>query len=433
MQEIERHKIGLIDMVVCNLYPFETVIQKKNISLEEALLNIDIGGPAMLRSAAKNFKSVAVICNLKRYEEILKELTTNNGLLSDAVLFTLAVDVFQYTAGYDGIISHFLNKRLRSEDFSQFPREVNLRFTKVQDLRYGENPHQRAAFYRDSEEERGLAQFKKLHGKELSFNNFLDLNAACECLKDFDKPAAAIIKHNNPTGLAVDDSLAKAYGDALRCDSLSAFGGIIGLNRAVDGATAKKISESGFMECVVAPGFSPEALECLTKKKNLRLIELDFKYLQNAGLDFKKVQGGVLLQERDEYQLTPDHLKVVTRKKPTKSQLHSMSFGWQVVKNIKSNAVILVKGTRAVGIGCGQTSRVDALRSAIFKAGPEAKGSVLISDAFLPMIDNIQLAAKAGITAVIQTGGSIADEEIIKAADKAGIAMVFTGVRHFRH
>jgi len=441
MDQVNKHKIGLIDMVVVNLYPFASVTKNKNVPLEEAIENIDIGGPSLLRSAAKNFRNVAVISNPSRYEEVLNELETNNGLLSDSVLFKLAVEAFKHTAHYDGLISDFLDQRLKKEDLAQLdskridrlPQEVDLKFIKMQDLRYGENPHQKAAFYRDASQANGLARIKQLHGKELSFNNILDLNAAIDMIKDFSGPAAVIVKHNNPTGVSENKRLSKAFAEALSCDPISAFGGIIGLNKKVDEATAERIARSGFMECVIAPSFGPQALKSLSRKKNLRLIEFDFLSLPKKEFDFKNVHGGLLLQERDERDLDSREWKVVTKKKPTKAQMGAMRFGWRVIKNIKSNAVIFVKGKKTVGIGCGQTSRVESVRIAIGQSGKKAQGSILVSDAFLPKTDNVQLAAKAGIAAIIQTGGSIADDDVIKAADKYKIAMVMTGVRHFKH
>ena len=433
MDQIKAHGIGLIDMVVVNLYPFESVTKKSSVSLDEAIENIDIGGPSMLRSAAKNFKSVAVICNPDRYEDILKELDINNGLLSDMVLFKLATEAFGHTARYDSIISDFLNKRLTGDGLRVMPKDVSFKFSKVQDLRYGENPHQEAAFYSLFNERFGLTNLQQRHGKELSFNNILDLNAAIDCVKDLDGPGAVIIKHNNPTGIAQDKLLDAAYKQALSCDPISAFGGIIGLNRKVDLKTAQAISKSGFMECVIAPGFASDAFKELAKKKNLRLIELNFKSLKEEKYDWKKVYGGLLLQQKDMLKPAVAEWKTVTKKKPTAAEKRSMIFGWQIIKNIKSNAIILVKGTKTVGIGCGQTSRVESVKIAIAKAGKDARGSVLISDAFLPMTDNVQLAAKAGVKSIIQTGGSIADKDVIAAADKAKLAMVVTGVRHFKH
>ncbi|MDP8266991.1 MAG: bifunctional phosphoribosylaminoimidazolecarboxamide formyltransferase/IMP cyclohydrolase [Candidatus Aceula meridiana] len=433
MQQIADHNIGLIDLVIINLYPFEKVIQKKNVTLEEAIENIDIGGPSMLRSAAKNFKHVAVVCNPERYKNILEELDANSGILPDRLLVNLAVEAFEHTARYDGIIYTFLNNRLKNADFSSLPRDLVMRFSKVADLRYGENPHQSAAFYRESESLNGLAKMKQLHGKELSYNNILDLNNAVEVIRDFTQPAAVVIKHNNPTGVAQDSDLSKAYKMAWSCDKLSAFGGIIGLNRKVNLKTASLIVKSGFMECVIAPGYEAKALKALKEKKNLRVMVFDFKAIKPNDFDFKKVKGGVLLQDEDRAQVSLKDLKAVTKKKPTKAQLESLLFGWKIVKNIKSNAIILVKGKRTVGIGCGQTSRVGSVGIAINKAGKDAKGAFLVSDAFIPKVDNIQIAAKAGIKAIIQTGGSIADKDVIQEADKRKIMMITTGVRHFKH
>ena len=323
MAQVKKHKIGLIDMVVVNLYPFASVTRKGNVTLEEAIENIDIGGPSILRSAAKNFRNVAVLSNPSRYQSILNELETNNGLLSDSVLFKLAVEAFTHTAEYDSLISAFLNQRLTKEDLSQLeseqlsplPREVGFKFTKVQDLRYGENPHQRGAFYKDADRTAGLAGIKQLSGKELSFNNILDLNAATDIIKDFQEPAAVIIKHNNPTGVAESKQLTRAFKAAFGCDPVSAFGGIIGLNRKVDEQTAKAIIASGFMECVLAPSFSAPALKILSSKKNLRLVACDPAALQRDVYDFKKVHGGLLLQETDARVLRSDEMRVVTKKK----------------------------------------------------------------------------------------------------------------------
>lgn len=434
MAKIKEHDIGLIDMVVVNLYPFERVTQKKNVTLEDAIENIDIGGPSMLRSAAKNYKSVAVVSNPARYEEILRELDTNSGILPDRTLTSLALEAFALTSYYDGVISQFLNNRFRSAELTKFPKELNLKFNKVQDLRYGENPHQLAAFYTDAANaQSGLAGMKQIHGKELSFNNILDLNAAINFVKDFEDPTAVVIKHNNPTGVAQDKDLAKAYKTAFKVDALSAFGGIIAFNKTVDGATAKAIAASGFMECVIAPGFNKEAVKTLSEKKNLRLLELDLKSFKTQPYAFKQIAGGLLLQDSDERQLTLEDLKVVSLKKPTKAQMESMLFGWKIVKHVTSNAIILVKGRQTVGIGGGLTSRVDSALHAIRKAGTSAKNSILVSDAFLPKIDTVTIAAKTGITAIIQTGGSIMDQEVIKEANRCKIVMVTTGVRHFKH
>jgi len=434
MKQIAAHDIGLIDMVVVNLYPFEKTIQKKNISLEDAIENIDIGGPSMLRSAAKNYKSVAVICNVERYSEVLNELKNNSGILSDKVLTNLAIEVFELTCRYDAAIYEFLNNRFKADNsFSSFPKNFTVSFSKLQDLRYGENPHQAAAFYKDSAPHTGLAGLEQLQGKELSFNNILDLNAAVDIIREFEAPAAVIIKHNNPCGVAQAESVEKAYLKAYKCDPLSAFGGIIGFNRPVDAKTAAAVIKSGFVECIIAPGFSGEAKALFLAKKNLRLLVLDVYALKQERFDFKKVNGGLLLQEKDNRTLKPEEIKIVSKVKPTKSQLEAMIFGWKLIKHVKSNAIVLIKGTQTIGIGCGQTSRVDSAFHAIRRAGSAARGSVLISDAFLPMPDTVTIAAKAGVKAIIQTGGSIMDEAVIKEADKKKIAMVTTAIRHFKH
>ncbi|MDO8580113.1 MAG: bifunctional phosphoribosylaminoimidazolecarboxamide formyltransferase/IMP cyclohydrolase [Candidatus Omnitrophota bacterium] len=432
-EQIKKHKMGLIDMVVVNLYPFERATQKKNVSWEEAIDNIDIGGPAMLRSAAKNYKSVAVVCNPKRYQDILRELNVNSGILPDSILFPLFLEAFEHTAHYDKVIHEFFSRGKHSEDFSALPKDVTLKFSKIQDLRYGENPHQAGALYADAHASSGFAKIKQRSGKELSFNNILDLNAAIGLIRELEGPAATIVKHGNPAGIAQSTSLAKAFSWAWQCDPESAFGGIIGLNRTVDLATATAISKSGFMECIIAPSFSDEAFALLSQKKNLRLVELNFNDIIPEPLDFKKIYGGVLLQQADTKELDPNDLKIVTQKKPTSKQLAALLFGWKIIKHIKSNAIILMKDTRTVGIGCGQTSRVESVRVALQKAGKNARQAVLASDAFLPKTDNVKLAAKAGISAIIQPGGSIADEDVIREADKANLAMVFTGIRHFKH
>jgi phosphoribosylaminoimidazolecarboxamide formyltransferase/IMP cyclohydrolase len=434
MKAVEEHGIGLIDMVVVNLYPFEKVTSRKGVALEEAIENIDIGGPSMLRSASKNYKSVAVLCNPNRYKDVLAEMESNSGILSDKTLFSLAVEVFERTSSYDRAIASFLAQRSSAEGvFGSLPQNVSLSFTKVQDLRYGENPHQPAAFYRDADAVKSLAKARQLHGKELSFNNILDLYAAADISYSFKNPAAVIIKHNKPCGVAEDKDLAKAYKSAWECDTLSAFGGIIGLNRPVDKKTAEAIAKSGFMECIIAPSFDKEAFELLAQKKNIRLMELPVEEYVKDAWDYKKVPGGVLVQATDSRELDPSEIKVVTKKKLTKAQIESMIFGWKVVKYVKSNAIVLTKGTKTVGIGMGQTSRVDSAELAIRRAGKNAKGAVLSSDAFLPKPDTLTIAAKAGVKAIIQTGGSIADADVIKEADKRKVAMAMTGVRHFRH
>jgi phosphoribosylaminoimidazolecarboxamide formyltransferase/IMP cyclohydrolase len=433
LAQLQEHHIGLIDMVVANLYPFRKVTQKKNVSLEEALENIDIGGPTLLRAAAKNFKNVAVVCNPERYAEILKELDVNSGLLADSVLRKLAVEAFLHTSSYDQIIFNYLNSHLEISDLSGLPRHFHMSLIKKQDLRYGENPHQAAALYSREEDSAGLTKLCQLNGKALSFNNYLDLNAAVNMVKEFIHPAAVIIKHNNPTGVAEDETLAKAYQQAWRCDPLAAFGGIIGLNCKVDLDTARMVQKSGFMECVIAPDYHPQARELLCQKKNFRVIQLKMNDLTDELYEIKDINGGFLLQERDNKVVQDADLQVVTKKKPTASQIQAMLFGWKVARHIRSNAMVLVKGRKTIGIGCGLTSRVDSTALAIKKAGSQAKNAILVSEAFIPKTDNIELASRAGIKAIIQTGGSLADADVIAAADKAGMAMVMTGVRHFKH
>lgn len=435
-KQIESCGIGLIDMVVVNLYPFEETIKNENAALPEVLENIDIGGPSMLRSAAKNYRSVAVVCDAKFYPRVISELKAQDGCLSSEILEGLALEVFKRTCAYDATIAGYLGPKLKNLEKDVFPgQSLTLCLKKAATLRYGENPHQKAGLYKIAEEGgASLVCARQLHGKQLSFNNYLDGNAALEIVRDFKDPAACIVKHNNPTGVAVSATLAKAYRAAWRSDPLSAFGGIIGLNRKVDTTTAAVILRSGFMECVLAPGYEPKALEMFQTKKNLRLLEMALGSDASPGsLDFKKIDGGMLVQERDAADFKEEDLKCVTKKKPTRQQLESLLFAWKVVKHTKSNAIVLAKGTQTVGIGMGQTSRVDSVFMAIKRAGKRAQGAGCASDAFFPKPDNIALAKKAGVKAIIQPGGSVADEDVIKAADRAGIAMVFTGFRHFKH
>lgn len=433
MKTLNEHNIGLIDMVVVNLYPFEKTTQKPNVSIEEVIENIDIGGPSMLRSAAKNHHSVAVICNASRYPQVIEELRKNKGALSQDLMRDLAIEVFGITSHYDGAINNYLKKYFKVESASfGFPKDLNLSFEKIQDLRYGENPHQKAAFYKEKGKFKGLINLKQLQGKELSFNNILDLNAAFELAKEFKNPAAVVVKHNNPCGAAQDKSLDKAFSLAHKCDPISAFGGIVALNRKMDIKTAKIIAKSGFLECIIAPAFDKEALSLFKDKKNLRLLELaDLEPIEET--DFKRVSGGLLLQDKDTKALDLNGLKVVTKKKPTKKEIDSLIFGWKVAKHVKSNAIVLTSGTKTVGIGAGQMSRVDSVMIARKKSGSSSKNSCLASDAFFPKADAIIEAARAGVKAIIQPGGSISDEEITKACDKHNISMVFTGMRHFRH
>ena len=443
-QSLKEHNIGLIDMVVVNLYPFEKTTQKPGVSIEEAIENIDIGGPSMLRSAAKNYRSVAVVCNPERYAAVLEELRNNNGALSRETLQEFGVEVFRETSRYDHMIYGYLKKHIldKAQDKEgAFPHCLGLNLVKVQDLRYGENPHQKAAFYRDAGETQGLAAMKQLWGKELSFNNILDLNAAVNIVREFSLPAAVFIKHNNPCGAAQNQDILKAYKQAWSCDRLSAFGGIVALNREVDLALARLIAKSGFLECVISPRFSLEALGMLKDKKNLRLLELPVgaalrgrpEQRPATAKDIKRVWGGALVQDEDILTLDENNLKTVTKQKTSKKEMESLVFAWKIAKHTKSNAIILAKGTKTVGIGAGQMSRVDSVFISTKKAGKLTAGSVLASDAFFPKEDAIVLAAKYRISAIIQPGGSIADEQIIQTADKCGIAMVFTGIRHYKH
>lgn len=453
MQTLKNHGIGLIDMVVVNLYPFEKTVARQGVTEEEAVEDIDIGGPSMLRSAAKNHQSVVVVSDPSQYSQILEELLQNQGIISIQTAKKLAVEVFKLTSQYETAIYAYLETRVQEakRKTTEFPQELNFAFTKIQDLRYGENPHQRAAFYKEQRANKGLINLRQLHGKEFSFNNILDLNSTWELVVEFRSPAAVVTKHNNPCGAAEDKSLDRAYLNAWKCDSLSAFGGIVGLNRRVDLKTATLIVRSGFLECVIAPGFEQEALELLKQKKNLRILELpesksinpvrnlvreDNKNDISNGVnefDLKKISGGLLVQDKDTNIDEINNLKVVTRKRPTKKQLETLIFAWKVAKHVKSNAIVLARGTRTVGIGAGQMSRVDSVIIAKRKAGGLAKNSCLASDAFFPKPDAIAQAARGGIKAVIQPGGSISDEEIIRTCNKYKIAMVMTGRRHFRH
>ncbi len=427
METLRKNNIGLIDMVVVNLYPFKETTQKPGVTMEEVIENIDIGGPSMLRSAAKNHRSIAAICNTNRYSEIIAELRKNNGALSEELARDLAIEVFEHTSQYDKAINEYLKKQR-----TEFAENLVLEFAKIQDLRYGENPHQKAAFYKENGKQGGLINLKQLRGKELSFNNILDLNSALELVKEFKDPAAVIVKHNNPCGAAEAGVLNKAYLAAWKCDPLSAFGGIIALNRAMDIKTARAIAKSGFLECIIAPGFDKEALDLFKNRKNLRLLELgDFGQINEP--EFKRVSGGMLLQDKDLTTLEENNLKIVTKKKPSKKEIKSLIFGFKVAKHAKSNAIILTRGAQTVGIGAGQMSRVDSVMLARKKAGKLSINSCMASDAFFPKPDAIKEAAKAGIKAIIQPGGSISDEEIIKACDKYKIAMITTGIRHFKH
>ncbi len=430
MQKINELGIGLIDMVVINLYPFEETVSKPGAGEEEVIENIDIGGPGMLRSAAKNRASVVVVSSVKQYPQIIRELGSNSGSINEETARKFAQQVFELTSHYDAAIAGYLGNKDSQQNLP--PETLNLEFTKIQDLRYGENPHQKAAFYKQICGSGGLANLKQLQGKELSFNNILDLNSAWNLAREFDNPAAVIIKHNNPCGAAEAENLDQAYRNAFKSDSLSAFGGIVGLNQEVDLKTAEVISSSGFLECIIAPSFSVESLKVFSSKKNLRIIKLE-NFQSEDKFDIKRIEGGVLLQDKDNLMIDEASLKLVTKKKPSKKEVLSLIFAWKVAKHVKSNAIVLAKDTRTIGIGAGQTSRVDSVILAKNKAGKLSKNSCLASDGFFPKPDSIIAAAKAGIKAIIQPGGSVADEDVISACDKHKIAMVFTGVRHFKH
>ena len=432
MRQVEEHSIPLIDMVVVNLYPFEEVVSKKDVKFEDAIENIDIGGPSMLRSAAKNFQSVAVVSSSSQYEEVLLELEKSGGELSEETCKKLAASVFEKTSIYDNKISSYLSGESSSTE--GLPGSIEIKLEKARDLRYGENPHQKGALYKDtSVPEAGIMGAEQIQGKELSFNNILDLNVAAEMAKSFASPAASIIKHNNPCGTATGKTLEEAFLGALECDRMSAFGSIIGFNGKIDKKLAETIlKELGFFECVIAPDYEPASLEVFKEKKNIRILKSDIKS-ETEEKDFKKVAGGFLVQDADSGSISGKDLKVVTKKKPPEDLTSSLLFGWKVVKFVKSNAIVLCQGTRTVGIGAGQMSRVDSVITAVRKAGDKAKGAILASDAFFPMPDSIERASEAGIAAIIQPGGSIKDEEVIASCDRLGIPMVFTGVRHFRH
>lgn len=434
VKSMEEHGIKPIDMVIVNLYPFEATVAKGS-EFEEVIENIDIGGPTMLRSAAKNHKDVAVVTDPDYYQGILDELKKNGGNLSAETRFRLAKKVFELTARYDGAIANYLGRIEDKKPSKKFPETLSLQYIKAQDLRYGENPHQDAAFYVEREiKESCVSNSKQLQGKELSFNNILDIDGAYETVKEFQDIAAVIIKHTNPCGVALSSiSLADAYRNARAADPVSSFGGIAGFNRIVDAETAEEIT-STFMEAVIAPGYAPDALEVFKKNKNLRLLQAPiFAGHHPEDVDIKKVVGGILVQDRDLGNIEEKDLKVVTRRKPSDEELKALLFAWKVCKHVKSNAIVYALKDRTVGIGAGQMSRVDSSKIAAVKAQSSLKGTVVASDAFFPFRDGIDTVAEAGATAIIQPGGSVRDDEVIEAANEHGLAMAFTGMRHFRH
>jgi phosphoribosylaminoimidazolecarboxamide formyltransferase/IMP cyclohydrolase len=431
-----QHDIKPIDMVVVNLYPFERTVAKPDCSLEDAIENIDIGGPTMVRAAAKNHAFVNIVVNAGDYGAILAELKTNNGATTYKTRFDLAIKAYEHTAAYDGAIANYFG-RLVPGGNDPFPRTFNLNLVKSQDMRYGENPHQRSAFYVEANpKEISIASAKQLQGKELSYNNIADTDAALECVKQFDEPACVIVKHANPCGVAVANTIGEAYDLAFATDTESAFGGIIAFNRELDAATAKMIVDRQFVEVIIAPSVAHGVSEIIAEKKNVRLLICGQWSTPVPAWDFKRVNGGLLVQDRDLGMITVNDLKIVTQRKPTEAEIRDLLFTWKVAKFVKSNAIVYGKDGRTIGVGAGQMSRVNSARIAAIKAEHaklEVKGAVMASDAFFPFRDGIDNAAKNGISCVIQPGGSIRDEEVIAAADEHGMAMVFTGMRHFRH
>ncbi len=432
MAELARNKIEKIDLVAVNLYPFVQTVSKENVTLDDALENIDIGGPTMIRASAKNFPSVIVVVDPADYKPVLEML--KKGEVTQDERKRLAQKAFQHVAMYDTAIAQYLGR-----DMELFPEDMTIAFKKRQSLRYGENPHQQAAFYveqRVGAKDTGIAWAKQLGGKELSFNNILDADAAWGVVMDYAAPTVAIIKHTNPCGLASNDVIAEAYRRAFSGDPIAAFGGIVAINRAVDLATAKEISPT-FYEIIIAPEYKPDALEVLQRKKDLRILlaELPAGYGKAlpAFLDFRKVKGGFLVQASDTVPETKVDMKIVSKRKPTKAEISDLLFAWRAVKHIKSNAIVLAKDKTLVGMGAGQPSRIISAQIAKEKAGDKTRGSVLASDAMFPFADVVESAAAGGVTAIIQPGGSIRDGDSIKAADAHNIAMVFTGERHFRH
>ncbi|MDQ9171347.1 bifunctional phosphoribosylaminoimidazolecarboxamide formyltransferase/IMP cyclohydrolase [Oxalobacteraceae bacterium R-40] len=436
MAALDQHQIPMIDMVVVNLYPFQQTVAKDQCSLEDAIENIDIGGPAMLRSSAKNHKDVVVICDPSDYAAVLQEM--QSGEVGYETRFALAKKVFAHTAQYDGAITNYftsLGEDKQHATRSAYPATLNLHFEKVQEMRYGENPHQSAAFYRDLQTPTGtLANYRQLQGKELSYNNIADADAAWECVKSFDSTACVIIKHANPCGVALGGTALEAYGKAFQTDPTSAFGGIIAFNVELDGKTAEAVAKQ-FVEVLIAPAFTPEARQIFTSKQNVRLLEIPLGKGINA-YDLKRVGGGLLVQAPDAKNVSPSELKVVSKKQPTPAQMQDLMFAWRVAKFVKSNAIVFCGNGMTLGVGAGQMSRVDSARIASIKAqnaGLSMAGSAVASDAFFPFRDGLDVVVAAGATAVIQPGGSMRDQEVIDAADEHGIVMLLTGTRHFRH
>ena len=430
---VAEHGIQPIDMVVVNLYAFEKTAAKTGVAFEELVENIDIGGPSMIRSAAKNFQDVAVVTSPADYETLAEEMQRSGGELSSSTKWRLAQRAFATTAAYDSAIASTLERVNANGHFELrpaegFPATLRMSFRKVTDLRYGENPHQKAAMYSDGSAA-GVANGKQLQGKELSYNNIVDLQAAWDLAQEFEEPVVAIIKHTNPCGTATGKSLLEAYKKALECDPVSAFGGVIGVNRIIDGAAAEEMAKL-FLEVIAAPGFDDAAKAKFAAKKNLRLVEI---VPSKQKWTLKNVSGGMLVQDADVRPLSDADLKVVTKHPPTPEQKRALLFGWKVCKHVKSNAIVYVRDGQTVGVGAGQMSRVDACKIGAMKAQLPLKGTVAASDAFFPFPDGVEEIARVGATAIIQPGGSVRDQEVIEAADRHGMAMIFTGVRHFRH
>ncbi|MBN3859644.1 bifunctional phosphoribosylaminoimidazolecarboxamide formyltransferase/IMP cyclohydrolase [Neisseriaceae bacterium PsAf] len=442
MDTLSNHDIGTIDLVCVNLYPFKATIEKQGCTLEDAIENIDIGGPAMVRSAAKNWRFVAIVTDTQDYSKIIQELkSSDKHQLSEQTLFTLSAKAFSHTAQYDGLISNYLTsvnlEKLSGEpELKLFSQQLNQQWLKVQDLRYGENPHQKAAFYRDIEPLAGsLSSYQQLQGKELSYNNLADSDAAWEAVKAFDEPACVIVKHANPCGVAVAEDTLSAYLAAYETDKTSAFGGIIAFNREVDEKTVETILVNQFMEVLMAPGFNAKALELMKAKKNVRVLKIPLEHQHNQ-FEMKRIGGGLLLQTPDIHLLSKNDLKVVSKRQPDDSQLKDLLFLWKVTQFVKSNAVVFGKEGRTYGVGAGQMSRVDSTLIAARKAkeaGLDLTNAAAASDAFFPFRDGVDVIAEQGIKVVIHPGGSIRDEEVIQAADEHDMVMVLTGIRHFRH
>ncbi|OUL57093.1 bifunctional phosphoribosylaminoimidazolecarboxamide formyltransferase/IMP cyclohydrolase [Pseudoalteromonas ulvae] len=439
-----QNNISEIDMVVVNLYPFAATVAKEGCSLEDAIENIDIGGPTMVRAAAKNNKDVTIIVNAADYDRVLAEMDENDGSTTYQTRFDLAIAAFEHTAQYDGMIANYFGTKV--PDYSEnaaehpesaFPRTINFQFKKKQDMRYGENSHQNAAFYVENDvSEASVATAKQLQGKALSYNNIADTDAALECVKEFAEPACVIVKHANPCGVSVGGNILEAYERAFKTDPTSAFGGIIAFNQELDADTAEAIVSRQFVEVIIAPSVSEDAAQIVAAKQNVRLLECGQWSGKTTGHDIKRVNGGILVQDRDLGMVTQGDLTVVSKRQPTEQELNDLMFSWKVAKFVKSNAIIYARDGMTIGVGAGQMSRVYSAKIAGIKAADESlevKGSVMASDAFFPFRDGIDAAADAGITAVIQPGGSMRDDEVIAAANEHGMAMVFTGMRHFRH